>query len=115
MARSTALVFGLLVLQMRLPAAEPLPRQMERLDRGLVAIHAAEGEVFLSWRLLGDDPQDVAFNVYRTPAGGEPVKLNSEPLTKGTCYFDREVKFDQAVTYSVLTAGPKGPPGGSIA
>ena len=37
-------------------------RQMERLDRGLVAINQGTGAgVFLSWRLLGTEPQDRAF------------------------------------------------------
>ena len=31
----------------------------ERLDRGLVALQREDGSVFLSWRLLDDDPADV--------------------------------------------------------
>ncbi|WP_410808899.1 hypothetical protein [Micromonospora sp. 067-2] len=39
-------------------------RQLEHLDRGLVAVKTAEG-VYLSWRFLGDEPDDVAYRVYR--------------------------------------------------
>ena len=48
------------------PAAGPLPvRHMEKLGRGVVAIHNGDGKVFVSWRLLGTDPDAIAFNVYR--------------------------------------------------
>ncbi|HVS54532.1 MAG TPA: rhamnogalacturonan lyase [Opitutaceae bacterium] len=39
--------------------------QMENLGRGVVAIHQSDGKVFVSWRLLGTDPDNVAFNLYR--------------------------------------------------
>lgn len=58
------------------------PRQMERLDRGLVAMKTQEG-VFVSWRLLGTDSDHVAFNLYRD---GE--KLNAAPITGSTNYID---------------------------
>lgn len=38
-------------------------RQMEYLDRGLVAIKVKSG-VYLSWRVLGDE-KDIAYNVYK--------------------------------------------------
>ncbi|OWK43388.1 rhamnogalacturonan lyase [Fimbriiglobus ruber] len=71
------------------PAPRPLlTRQMEKLGRGVVAIHQGGGKVFVSWRLLGTDPDNVAFNVYRRSGDEKPVKLNAEPLTKATCYQD---------------------------
>lgn len=39
--------------------------QMEKLNRGVVAIHQPDGRVAVSWRLLGNDPEGVAFNLYR--------------------------------------------------
>ncbi len=45
------------------PEARAL-RPMEYLGRGLVAAKVSGG-VFLSWRFLGNEPDDVAFNVYR--------------------------------------------------
>jgi len=38
-------------------------RQMEYLDRGLVAVKVTDG-VFLSWRMLGTDAKDISFNIY---------------------------------------------------
>lgn len=49
-------------------------RVMEKLDRGLVAAKAATGN-FVSWRVLGEDADNVLFNVYR-----DGTLLNSEPL-----------------------------------
>ncbi len=43
---------------------------MERLSRGVVAVPQPDGKVFVSWRLLADDPVGVGFNLYRTTAPG---------------------------------------------
>ena len=40
-------------------------RQMEDLDRGIVAVRKSPEEVFISWRLLGTDPAKTGFNLYR--------------------------------------------------
>jgi rhamnogalacturonan endolyase len=40
----------------------------ENLDRGLVAIEREDGLVFLSWRLLDTDPEDMAFRIIRIPS-----------------------------------------------
>ena len=63
-------------------------RQLEYLDRGLVAIRDAEGKCFVSWRLLSTDPDNISFNVYRTLAYGKAEKLNEQPLSKGTNFTD---------------------------
>ena len=63
-------------------------RQMERLGRGVVAVRAEDHNVFVSWRLLGTDPDLIAFNIYRTVANGEAVKLNAQPITKATSFTD---------------------------
>jgi rhamnogalacturonan endolyase len=57
-------------------------RQMERLNRGLVAVSSGGG-YFLSWRLFGDESLDTGFNVYKGS-----TKLNSSPITNATCYQD---------------------------
>ncbi|MCC9601488.1 rhamnogalacturonan lyase [Stieleria sp. JC731] len=58
-------------------------RQREKIDRGLVAV--ADGErVFLSWRLLSDDPPNVQFNVYETSPESQGKRLNDSPLSGGT-------------------------------
>jgi len=50
-------------------------RQMEKLDRGVVAVKVSSG-VFISWRVLGTEASDVTYNLYRGS-----TKLNSSLLT----------------------------------
>ncbi|HQF14855.1 MAG TPA: hypothetical protein PLS55_13270, partial [Thermogutta sp.] len=67
-------------------------RQMDKLDRGLVAVQAGPGEVYVSWRLLKDDPKDLAFNVYRQAEGtAQAVRLNDRPISKTCDFTDRGV------------------------
>lgn len=54
------------------------PRQMEYLDRGVVAVKTGTG-VFVSWRLLGTEGSGVTFNVYR-----DGVKVNASPIMNST-------------------------------
>jgi rhamnogalacturonan endolyase len=72
----------------RTPQATGAARHMERLGRGLVAVRQADGKVFVGWRLLGTDPDALAFNVYRSADGGRPVKLNREPIRTVTNFVD---------------------------
>lgn len=58
-------------------------RHMENLGRGLIAVRTSSNEVFISWRMLGSDPADVAFNLYR----GD-TKLNVSPIIKTTTFTD---------------------------
>ena len=74
----------------------------ERLDRGVVAVRQADGKVFISWRILRDDPKGMAFDVYRN---GQ--KLNVQPLTSGGSWFVDEAPLNEAATYEVK--------GGSVA
>lgn len=57
-------------------------RQMEYLDRGLVAVKVNNG-IFLSWRYLGTDNSSVGFNIYRNG-----TKINNVPITTKTNYVD---------------------------
>jgi hypothetical protein len=85
---------------------------MERLGRGVVAIHQGGGKVFVSWRLLGTEPSDLAFNVYRAYGTAAPTKLNGSPLTAGTNYEDSGVNFTEPVAYAVraVAGGVEQPP-----
>ncbi|MBN1560609.1 silent information regulator protein Sir2 [candidate division KSB1 bacterium] len=65
----------------------------EKLGRGLVAVRATRDVVYLSWRLLKDDPPNVAFNIYRTSESGEPIRLNPKPLQQTTDFTDKSVSF----------------------
>lgn len=40
-------------------------RNMENIDRAVVAIRTSSSQVFVSWRMLGTDPSNVTFNLYR--------------------------------------------------
>ena len=76
------------------------PRVMERLGRGVVAVKR-DRDVFVSWRLLGTEPQDAAFNVYRGIIGGDAVKLNDAPLQGGTCFVDARADCAKDNVYRV--------------
>ncbi len=52
------------VFQMQAQVTTPIS-QMEKLDRGVVALPAADKGVFISWRLLGTDGKNVCFDVER--------------------------------------------------
>ncbi|HXU82626.1 MAG TPA: hypothetical protein VN914_14590, partial [Polyangia bacterium] len=58
-----ALVVGALLLA-AVPAGAQY--QMERLSRGVVAVRRSNTEVYVSWRVFGNDPSGVAFNLYRS-------------------------------------------------
>ena len=58
-------------------------RQMEYLDRGLVAIVNNNG-VFLSWRFLATDNTSVGFNIYNNN-----ILINANPIIGSTNYFDK--------------------------
>ena len=74
------------------PANAGSSRQMERLGRGLVAVHQGGGRVFVSWRLLGTDPGGVAFNLYRIVGDAAPVRVNAAPLTEATSASDSHLR-----------------------
>jgi hypothetical protein len=82
------------------PAATAVgTHQLERLDRGLVSVHSGSGNL-VTWRLLGTDPQDVAFNVYR---GG--TKLNGSPITGATNYLDSGAAASSSYTVRAVVGG----------
>ncbi|MHA6247400.1 rhamnogalacturonan lyase [Pontibacter sp. CAU 1760] len=78
-------------------------RVLENLDRGLVAVNQGEGNVYVGWRMLGTDPDDVAFNLYRQTGTASPVRLNSAPLTESTNFVDTGADLQQPNTYFVKT------------
>ncbi|UKT66150.1 rhamnogalacturonan lyase [Pedobacter mucosus] len=66
---------------------------MENLGRGVVAIHMPGDSVFVSWRVLGTDPNDISFNLYRKTDQSPAVKLNKTPITGATIFTDKTVNF----------------------
>ena len=82
-------------------------RQMEYLDRGVVAIRNAEGNVFVSWRSLYNDAPNLAFNLYRANGdlkngSDKTLKLNDKPITKTTNFLDRTASPQVDYSYYVV-------------
>lgn len=71
-----------------LTATTTATRNLERLDRGVIALPTADNKAFVSWRLLADDKTDVAFNVYKQASNGQATKLTPTPLTNVTNLID---------------------------
>ncbi len=82
-------------------AQERAPHQMEKLGRGVVAVRQSETQVYVSWRLLGNDAAEIAFNLYRTSDGNAPVRLNDAPLSATTDFVDRRAPRAQTLEYTV--------------
>ncbi|WP_426278433.1 rhamnogalacturonan lyase [Chryseobacterium sp. S-02] len=74
-------------------------RQMEYLKRGVIAIPSNSG-VFVSWRLLGTEPQNTQFDLYRTE-NNTTKKLNEKPLLNETCFLDKTADKGKNYTYFV--------------
>ena len=72
---------GMLITGKGLSAQAATARQVEALNRGLVGVKTADG-VYLSWRLLGTEAYDTAFNLYRN---GEKI---AGPIENSTNYLD---------------------------
>lgn len=68
--------------------------QMEKLDRGVVALPAAKKGIFISWRLLGTDAKDVFFDLKRD---GKVIARH----IKATNYID--TKGSVKNSYQVVT------------
>ena len=79
-------------------------RQMENLDRGLVAVRDGN-YVFLSWRLLGTEPENTAFNVY-----WNDIKVNDEPVTDTTQFIDRYYDSNDFYAVRSIVDGNESPP-----
>jgi rhamnogalacturonan endolyase len=93
-ANRVVIIFALFLLSTAVAASED--RQRETLGRGVVAVRQSDGKVFVSWRLLATDRAGASFNVYRTIANGQPVKLNDRPLDGGTNYVDQSAGSEAA-------------------
>jgi rhamnogalacturonan endolyase len=79
--------------------AEPiLPKK--QVDRGLMALPKAKGNVYISWRLLQTDPTDIAFNLYRMDRYvGDFIQVNDCPLTQSTNFLDTTAVDQHAYWY----------------
>ena len=80
-------------------------RQMEKLGRGVVAVNQSDGKVYIGWRLLGTDPDGIAFNVYRDNA-----RVNSQPITESTNLVDGNGSAGAAYTVRAVINSSEGKP-----
>lgn len=76
------LIFSLLLFITGCVCANAASKQMEYLDRGVVAVKVNNG-VYVSWRYLGTDNPAIGFNIYR-----DGTKVNDQPITTKTNYVD---------------------------
>ncbi len=76
----------------------------EKIDRGVVALTVKEGMVYVGWRLLASDPEDIAFNVYRKDIGLDDFeKVNDTPVTESTNFLDKSASPGHGYRYKIRT------------
>ena len=83
-------------------------RQVEKLDRGVVALATSSG-VFVSWRLLGSEPEGVRFNVYRD---GKRITREPQALTN---LVDAQGRADSLYTVRAVVGGQELPASSAVA
>ena len=73
--------------------------QAERLDRGVISVRSGGGNL-VQWRLLGTDPRDVAFHVYR-----DGTRITSAPVTSTTSHLDAGASSSARYTVRAVVDG----------
>ena len=91
---------ALLVFHLSLAAFSQ--RQMESLDRGLIAVKE-NGQFYISWRVLGTDDDNLAFNLYRKNGNHKAVLVNEKPITGATNLIDTKANPSEDNTWFVKT------------
>ncbi len=109
----TALIFSIISLPTaasaaddKLPRYQETARQMEKLNRGLIAVRTYDAPrngisngVYLSWRLLGDESlENQAFDIYKNG-----TKIYTTGPHDATCYTDKNGTENDI--YKVVKAG----------
>ena len=84
-----------------------LQRIMEHIDRGVIALNAASESVFISWRLLNTDPQNVSFDLYRSTRSGDTIKLNNKSIQGGTWFIDTTASVLEENVYYINPSNKK--------
>jgi rhamnogalacturonan endolyase len=92
-------VFVLLLLSSSLLFSQ---RQMETLDRGVIAVKE-NGHFYIGWRVLGTDPDNLAFNLYRKSGNEKVVKINDQIITGATNFIDTKANLQENNTWFVKT------------
>jgi len=82
---------------------------VEKLGRGLVALELEDGSVFLSWRLLDTDPEDIAFEIKRR-SSDQGIDLTGGKPYRPTNFTDKTLGRDiigKTCIYELYKAGKK--------
>lgn len=78
------------------------PRQMEKLNRGLVSANVGNS-MLVTWRLLGTDAPNTAFNLYR-----DGKKIASIGANDATSYLDASGNATSKYTVAAVVNGAEG-------
>ena len=103
MTRTIFIIASLLLMATGSQAKSQKSTTGEHLDRGVVAIKAKNGRVYVTWRLLENDRPGEAFNIYRN---GE--LLTQKPLVKGGTFFEDLQPLTTDATYEVRAGSVSG-------
>lgn len=76
-------------------------RQVEKLNRGVIAVPRGSDSALVSWRMLATDPKEIRFHCYRQTDDGNAVRLSKDPISNSTCFIDRSVDFSKSNSYFV--------------
>ena len=84
-------------------------RQMENLGRGMVAMRTGTSSVYVGWRLLGTDPSDTKFNLYRVTGGvtnlvAASVTISCNSVDNGAAQASAHSWFVQPILNGVTQA-----------
>ena len=71
---------------------------VEKINRGVAVLNLNSG-LYINWRLLSTDPENVAFDVYKEVPGKKPQKINKTPIMETTDFF--VASADMSSTYFV--------------
>jgi rhamnogalacturonan endolyase len=85
---------------------------LEKPDRGLVAIEREDGSVFLSWRLLESDSNDITFKITRRDSKGNTKVLKEAGEYRLTNFVDQTAGEDgneKTYTYQISASGQSNP------
>ena len=75
---------------------------LEKIDRGVIALTIDDTHAYIGWRLLMNDPLDIAFNVYRKQVGSSDFqKVNNEIIVSSTNFIDSSAKPGMAYRYRI--------------
>jgi rhamnogalacturonan endolyase len=76
------LVFTLIAFSTSIFSQNP-PRQMENLDRGVLAVRTKSNEVLITWRIFASEFENASYNIYRNS-----ILLNTSPISGASNYID---------------------------